>query len=80
MEKNPLNLKQIFTMESLIFYYELLKTTFINSNSKIRNKFLLVPEIDERMSHKTSYLRAIGPFNNLPNKFKVVNRKTLRTT
>ena len=38
VEKNPMNIDQIFTYESLSYHYEDLQTTYINSNNNTRKK------------------------------------------
>ena len=65
-EKQPLNLDQQFTYESLLYHYEDLKDNFIKSNSITRNTSITVPKHKKRISNKISYLRAINCYNSLP--------------
>lgn len=68
--ENPLNIKQIFTLESLKFHYDKFKKMYITSESKTRNKNLLLPKMNKAISDKNSYIVAIKAFNNLPNNLK----------
>ena len=38
VENTPLNIRQVFTLEALMYHYEYLKEIYKKSNSKTRNK------------------------------------------
>ena len=49
-----------------------MKNIFINSNSMARNKTILLPEIDKRVSEQNNHITAIKTFNQLPNELKTL--------
>ena len=49
-----------------------MKDIFPNSNSKTRNKAVLLPKMDKRVSEKNNYTTAIKTFNLLPNELKTL--------
>ena len=49
-----------------------MKNIFTNSNSKTRNKAVLLPKIDKRVSEENNYITAIKTFNQLPNELKTL--------
>lgn len=69
----PLNIKQTFTLESLMYYYDKLKSMYLESKSKTRNKSILLPKMQKTVSDKNSYIEAIKTFNTLPNDLKCLN-------
>ena len=69
---NPLNIKQIFALESIMFHYDKLKQMYLMSESITRNKNLL-PKMNKAISDKNSYTVAIKVYNTLPNNL-VFNR------
>lgn len=80
--KNPLVIRQLFALESIIFYYLELRNRFINSTSKTRRKLLPPPKTRNKVSDKSSYLVAIYYYNELPNNLKQLqcSYKTLKRT
>ena len=58
-DKNPMNIDQIFTYESLSYHYEDLQTVYINSRSTTRKKNIQIPRRCLTISIKNSYIRAI---------------------
>ena len=74
----PRNIHQRYGLESLLYHYDSLKSSFIMSNSKTRNKSLQLPKMDKKASNKSSYLKAICLFNSLPNDLKVLETVSLR--
>ena len=60
------------TWDSLKYYYNKMKNTFINSKSKTRNKAILSPKIEKRVSEKNNYITAIKTFNQLPNELRIL--------
>ena len=82
IEKMPCNLRQLFTFESLQYYYELLKENFLESNRVTRNKSIKLPGTKKAVSNKMSSTEAIKTFNSLPNELKTlqVNRKATKQT
>ena len=68
--KNPMNLDQIFSYESLTYHYEKLQLAYINSNSTTRKKSIQIPRRQLTISIKDSFIRAIMQFNNLANESK----------
>lgn len=82
LNKNPLVIRQLFALESLIFYYLELRDRFINSTSKTRRKLLPPPKTRNKVSDKSSYLVAIYYYNELPNNLKQLqcSYKTLKRT
>ena len=51
-QDNPLNLKQIFAYESLIYHYNELKSIFITLTTITRNKLLRPPKCSKVVSDK----------------------------
>ena len=68
----PMNIRQLFTWDCLKYYYNEMKDIFTNSNSKTRNKAVLLPKMDKRVSEKNNYITAIKTFNLLPNELKTL--------
>lgn len=75
---NPLNLQQLFALESLKYHYDELKNKFLNLNSITRNKSILIPKRSKTISIKNSRIRAISVFNSIPNELKVLNNEFAR--
>lgn len=72
-QDNPPNLEQLFTFEALKIHYSDLKTKFENSTSVTRNKSLILPKNNKRVSDKKSYNKAIITYNSLPNELKILD-------
>lgn len=68
--KKPLNLDQLFALESLLFHYNVLKSKYYHSNSITRNKNILLPQICKTVGSRNSYIKAIQIYNNLPKELK----------
>ena len=47
-----MNIKQLFTWDCLKYYYNEMQDIFTNSNSKTRNKAILLLKMDKRVSEK----------------------------
>ena len=62
---NPLNLKQLFTFNSLMYHYETLQKKFITSTSITRKKLIKLPKSKKAISDKSNYVTAIRTFNEL---------------
>lgn len=79
-EKNPLNIDQTFTMESLLYHYHNLQDIFLKKNSITRKKTIQPPKRKLTVSIKDSYTRALATFNQLPPHLKTLkgNIKTLK--
>lgn len=77
---NPVNLEQLFTIESLNYHYASLRDKYLTSTSITRNKIIPLPKINKRISTKHSYNKAIKTFNLLPNDLKclVHNKKIIK--
>lgn len=76
--KNPLNLRQLFTLNAIIYHYDVLVNTYINSSSITRHRPIQLPIYNKRIMNKSSYFMAIKIFNVLPQKLKTLrirNRK-----
>ena len=71
--KNPLNIEQTFTLESVTFHYNKLKNMYLLSESKTRNKNIILPKMKKAISDKNSYIEAIKTYNILPKEFKCLN-------
>ena len=69
----PLNLKQLFDYESIVYNYNTLKNIFLNSESVTRNKSIQLPKYVKTISNKNNYINAIKLYNSLPNELKVLN-------
>lgn len=67
-----MNLRQVFAYESLDFHYFQLKEKFTNSESKTRNKSIVIPKRQKTVSSKSSFIRSIALYNNLPNELKTI--------
>lgn len=77
IENYPLNIEQLFTLESLKFHYAVLKDLFVNSTSVTRNKNIQLPKMNKTLSSKNSKIRAITTFNMLPNELKTLNSNAI---
>ena len=66
----PCNIRQLFTLESIVYHYESLKNSFINPTSITRNKSIVLPSTGASVSNKMSSIEAIKAFNSLPNELK----------
>ena len=55
---NPLHIKQIFTLESVMYHYDKLKNTYLLSESKTRNKSIILPKMEKAISDKRCYVEA----------------------
>lgn len=80
IEKNPLNIVQQFSFESLKFHYRDLQDNFVKSNSITRKKSILLPLRSKSVSAKNSYIKAIMLFNSLPNDLKNISSDNLRNS
>ena len=78
IDKMPCNIRQLFTLESLVYHYESLKNIFINSTSITRNKSIKLPSSCMSVSNKMSSIEAIRTFNSLPNEMKVLQESKKR--
>ena len=72
MENAPCNIKQLFTLESLCYHYEKLKSNFESSTSCIRYKSIKLPKNSKKVSNKLNYVEAIKTFNSLSNELKTL--------
>ena len=59
VENTPLNIRQVFTLEALMYHYEDLKEIYKISNSKIRNKSIQLSKTEKAVSNKNSYMVAL---------------------
>ena len=73
-ENAPCNLRQLFSLESLNYYYNELSEIFVNSKSITRHKSLKLPKTAQAVSNKLSYVEAIRIFNSLDNELKVISQ------
>ena len=69
----PLNIKQMFSLESVIYYYDKLKHMYLMSESKTRNKNIQLPKMKKAVNDKNSYIEAIKIYNTLPKNIKCLN-------
>ena len=75
----PCNLGQLFSLESLNYYYNELTEIFVKSNSITRHKSLKLTKTAQAVSNKLNYVEAIRIFNALDNDLKVMSEnKTKR--
>lgn len=69
-QNKPLNMLQIFALESLKYNYNELRNIYINSKSITRQKIIPLPRIYKTVSEKNHKIKAIRIFNKLPNDLK----------
>ena len=62
VENTQLNIRQVFTLEALMYYYEYLKEIYKKSNSKTRNKSIQLPNTKKAVSNKNSYMVALKTY------------------
>lgn len=74
-EKNPLNIEQTFSHESLQYHYNILRKKYTESNQITRNKSIQIPKRLRNISIKNSYIRAITYYNRLPIHLKTLKNK-----
>lgn len=72
-DRKPLNIDQLFALESLWYHYNELKNKYSNSNSVTRRGSVLLPLIFKTIGSRDSYIKAIHLFNNLPNELKTLS-------
>ena len=72
---NPLNIQQAYAYESLLYNFNTLKFTYLNSASITRSKLILLPKNTKRVSDKSNYIKAIKLYNKLPNDYKTLDTK-----
>ena len=70
---NPLNIQQAYAYESLLYNFNTLKFTYLNSASITRSKLILLPKNTKRVSDKSNYIKAIKLYNKLPNDYKTLD-------
>ena len=63
VENTPLNIRQAFTLEGLMYHYEDLKEIYKKRNSNTRNKSIQLPKTIKTVSNKNSYLVALKTYN-----------------
>ena len=73
VQNNPMYLEQLFALESLSYYYDIMKEKYCNSKSVTRNKNILIPKCSKAISNKNSYINAIKLFNRLPIEYKTLD-------
>ena len=74
----PLNIEQLFTLESTYFHYNYLMTSYLTSTSRTRNKNLLLPKINKTIYFKNSKINALTTFNKLPNELKSIENQRVK--
>ena len=70
-----LNLKQLFKINSLCYYYKDLNNEFINTKVRNRNKLLTLPRIKKTIFLKSPYIVSIKNYNLLPIALKNITFK-----
>ena len=80
IDKMPCNLRQLFSLESLLYHYESLQNSFLNSKNKTRNETIQLPFNDKTVCNKMSSVEATKTFNSLPNELKIIlkNKKQIK--
>lgn len=73
-----MNLNQIFAFESLKYYYKDNKELYIISNSRSRNKTIILPRIYKTVSEKNNHIKSIKLFNQLPNDLKILDIEKIK--
>ena len=63
----PLNVNQLFTLESVVYHYDDLSAIYKASKSKTRKKHIQLPKTQKAISNKSSYLVALKTFSTLSN-------------
>ena len=63
----------MFSLESVIYYYDKLKHMYLMSESKTRNKNIQLPKMKKAVNDKNSYIEAIKIYNTLPKNIKCLN-------
>lgn len=71
-----LNVKQNYTLNVLMYNYDLLKNLYKNSESRTRNKIIALPYARLNVGKKRHCYKAIDIFNKLPNELKILNNST----
>lgn len=72
-KKLPMSIKQIFACESLLYFYNINKQKFICNNSCTRNKLIQLPKIHKSALKKSSAIKAINTYNELPKEYKTLD-------
>ena len=75
-----MKITESFKLNALLYYYNNLKTVYINNNSVTRNKSIKIPKIKKQLCYNRCYISAIRSFNKLPNNYKILEdkKKTLK--
>ena len=71
-----LNIKQLFVLNSLLFYYDDFTQRYTQSSSKSRNKTLILPKIKKSVFRNSSLIVAMNTFNSLPKNLMICHHKT----
>ena len=71
----PLNIRQVFTLESLVYHYSDFKEIYEKSASVTRSKSIQLPKVQKVVSDKNSFRVAIKTFKCLRNELKKLYSK-----
>ena len=71
----PLQVEQMFKLESVVFHYSELTEIYKTSVNKTRFKSIPLPKIHKTISYKDSNFIAVKIFNQLPENLKVLSNK-----
>ena len=58
VHRNPMNLEQIYALESLTYHYDNLKSRFLVSNSITRKKYIQIPRRTKTVTGKNNYIKS----------------------
>ena len=72
-EKKILNIKESYIVNSIVYYYNGLKNSFLNNKNITRKKSIILPKSKKNIGFNRSYMVAIKNFNKLPNNLKIHN-------
>lgn len=76
--KLPLNIQQKFILETVLYYYEPLSLTFVNSTSSTRHKSIQLPKFSKDVGKRSHLFNAAKFFNELPNDLKNRDKKIIK--
>ena len=72
-QEKPLEIRQIFVLNCIVYVYEKLKSTFLNNTKNTRFKSISLPKLNLTIGQRYYDYYAKKYFNELPNELKTLN-------
>ena len=72
-QNSPLNIKQTFVINSLLYFYNACKILYINYEGRSRHKNIKLCKVNKTIYSKNSYYVALKYYNLMPTEYKNLN-------